>query len=1125
MRDVLSVIRKMVFGVSLAGAAILFSFSPSPIYAQSVSGDLVGTVKDATGAVVPNASITITNQATGVTATGKSTGEGQYRFPNLSPGTYDVVVTAAGFSKTTVKGIAVDLNKTATADIPLSVGTSTTVEVETNAGTVLDTTSQNLTTTFDNQALSSLPVTSIGQGVINTSLLVPGVGSTGGTGIGVGPSIAGQRQRDNNFMIEGIDNNSKSVTGPLVYVPNDAVGEFTVITTQFSPEFGHSSGGQFSTTIVSGTNHLHGKAYEYFQNRNLNAAFGTAGNKQPNARYDFNRYGGQVGGPILHDKLFFFGNYERQTVGQNTQYSLCVPSAAGRATIQSKSGVAGYSATNIAQYLQYEPLPNSTTDPNTICGLATIALTSGATDANGNLTGASQGNVGVGVYNVNSPIFSNRDYLTTGADYTLSSKDSLRARYVYNTTPTFDTAGALPAFYVANPAKFHLIAISEFHNFTPNLVNELRVGFNRYANSTVVGPQTYPGLDSFPNLQFSDLSGSVNSQIGPDPNAPQFTIQNLYQLTDNVSYSKGKHTVKIGFDGRKYISPQGFTQRARGDYEYTNTSDFLHDYAPDALGERSSGSHTYYGDQTALYGYINDTYRATQSLTVNAGLRYEFTSVPTGERAQVLNAVADVPGLIDFHAPKPAYGSFAPRLGIDWAPDAKTSVRAGFGIAYDVLFDNLGTLSFPPQYSVTQDIQPLGSAPCGSTPPVTGCPGFLAGGGLKPGTGSGTAVLSAAAARAGTSAYLPDQVVPYTESYTLTIQRDLGHGLTAQIGYVGDHGVHLPAQQRINIQPETTRANYLPTFVNGTAINGQGTNATTLAAIQANPTKYYVPAFFNAGFTGSIVSFAPVSMSNYNGLITNLQGRMKNGLQMQISYTYSKTMDNATAEVFATSLTPRRPQNPQDFSSEYSRSALDHTHRLTLEFNYNFQAFKGENWLMRNVVANWVISPIYTYETPEYATVLNGSNALLTNDGLYVGRTIINPAGVPGTVSRVTAVTSGGNTIGYTAVNPTGYYIQAGAGALPNSSRNTLPGRPTDNVDLAAYKRFTAFEHYTLEFGIQALNALNHAQYIPGSVDDTGTYSYTGTAYQTISSGTFNHPELNFGNNPRNLQLSGKFIF
>src|SRR6202042_2748691 len=150
-------------------------------------------------------------------------------------------------------------------------------------------------------------------GVLNVSLLSPGVASSGGLGIGSGPSIGGQRPRNNNFEIEGVDNNNKSTTGPLVYVPNDSVGNFTLITNQFSPEFGHSAGGQFNTTVISGSNRFHGALYEYFQNRNLNAASGLAGGKIPNPRYDNNRYGGQVGGPIIKDKLFFFVNYERNT--------------------------------------------------------------------------------------------------------------------------------------------------------------------------------------------------------------------------------------------------------------------------------------------------------------------------------------------------------------------------------------------------------------------------------------------------------------------------------------------------------------------------------------------------------------------------------------------------------------------------------------------------------------------------------------------------------------------------------------------------------------------------------------------------------------------------------------------
>ena len=1103
--------------VTLAlAAAATCAMVPSAIYAQVTSGNLVGIVKDSTGAAVANASVTVRNTATNVASKITSNAQGEYRVNNLLPGIYSVEVMAPGFSSTTVNNVTVQLNSTATSDVSLSVGgAGTTVEVSSaDAGLVLDTTTQNLTQTFEPQEIASLPVAATGSGVLNLSLLAPGVGSSGGIGIGGGPSIAGERPRNNNFTIEGIDNNDKAVAGPLVYIPNDAVGEFTLITTQFSPEFGHSSGGQFNTNIISGTNRFHGKVYEYFKNKDLNAALVSTGTKFPNPRYDDNRYGGELGGPILKDKLFFFGNYEHHTTGQGTQINQCVPTADGRAVIAAMQGAPGYSSVNVAQYLMY--VPNATSADNTACGASTLSLTSGTPDAKGNQTGIPQGTVNLGSYQTSASNFQNEDALVAGMDYTISPKDSFRGRYVYNKIGTEDISANLPEFWVVRPIKFHLIALSEFHSFTPSLTNEIRIGFNRHEDNIVSGNFSYPGVDSFPNLTFYD-QGFIN--VGPDGNAPQFTIQNLYQLTDDVSWVKGRHTLKVGFDGRKFISPQGFTQRARGDYQWSYLSDYLHDYAPDAngLGERSSGNHTYYGDQTALYGYINDTYKLMPTLTLNLGARYEFTSVPVGERAQSLNAVASTPGLITFGTPQPSYKGIAPRVGFVWAPDSKTSVRAGYGLAYDVLVDNFGTLSFPPQYSATQDVGQGTAAPLSS-------PNFLANGGLKPGTGSGTSVLDRATAIANTSAYVPDQTLPYSENYTLTIQREVAKGLNAEIGYIGSRGIHLTTQNRINIQPRTNATNYLPTYVNGVSIDGIGSNATTLAAIQAN--SNVLPNYAAAGFTNYITSFQPYSGSNYNGLILGLQGRV-HGVQTNLAYTWSKALDNATAEVFSTTLTPRRPQNPRDLTAEYSKSALDHTHRLTLELNYQFQPFSPDkNWLLRNIVGNWNVSPIYTYESPEYSTVLGGSNGLITGDGAYVGRTVINPAGVKGTGSTVSAVLNGnGDTIGYTADNPNAYYIQAAPGALPNSSRNTLAGRPTDNIDVAAYKRLTVRERYTLELGAQAYNVLNHAQYIPGYINDIAAIGYTGLNYTTVGTSTFNRPDLIFGNNPRVLQLSGKISF
>jgi hypothetical protein len=1130
-------------------------------FAQTTSGDLVGTVRDPSGAVIPNATITVTNEATGVVVSLTSGDSGEFRAGNLLPGKYDLAVSSSGFQPYTLHAITVELNKTSTSNVTLSVGANTTVEVAAEAGVALDTTSTNLTQSFSNMELTVLPSTSSGGstgfGVLNASLLSPGVASAGGIGIGIGPSIGGQRPRNNNFTVEGIDNNNKAVTGPLIYIPNDSVENFTLITNQFSPEFGHSSGGQFNANVVSGTNRFHGRLYEYFQNRNLNAISGTQGGKPSiNPRYDNNRYGGQVGGPILHDKLFFFANYERNSIGQNPAIFSCVPTAAGLNTLKNLGTTYGYNANNLAQYLKYTPAATITGPGGT--GVDASAdqscgnQTSGAQflTVNSALSGAST-NIPLGNYQATASTPSNFDVLTTSMDYTISNRDSFRGRYIYNRLNNTDNALntiPFPIFNTTQPFRYQLVALSEYHTFTPNLTNEFRIGYNRYSNTVEAGNFQYPGLDQFPNLVFDD-QGFVN--LGPDQNAPQFTIQNMYQVTNNVSYVKGRHTWKIGFDGRKYISPQGFTQRARGDYEWNNLSEFFQDLAPTSFGERSTGNLTYYGDQTALYGYVNDTWRVTPKLTLNGGLRYEFTAVPVGERSQALNSAASIPGLITFAKPQPAYKSFAPRIGINFAPDDKTSIRAGFGLAYDVLFDNLGTLSFPPQLSQTNDVGNPGN-------PQPGDPNFLAKGGLPPGTGGiaqfcvegtgpGTSVACVpdlVAQRAATAAFIPNQVVPYAETYSLTIQRTFATNYTAEIGYIGTRGIHLPTQIQLNVQPRVTAANQLPTLTSGPATIVAPAGVNTLGKLQA--LSNIVPGFLANGFTSKITSYQPFSQSNYNALVANVTRRFVGGLQANLSYTWSKTMDDATAEVFATTLTPRRPQNSQNVAADYSRSALDRTHRITLEAVYDLQLYKHSNsFLMKNIVGNWTIAPIYTYESPEYATALSNVNSNLNGDSTIIDRPFVNPNGVKGTASVVTpqyasnlanlcptaanptATRCAANTVAYIVANPNAYYIQGGAGTLPNGGRNTLPTRPINNFDLSLLKRLTFHEQYSFEFGAGAYNLFNHAQYTPGTVNNINSTSNTSTYvnFQTVDNAFFGHPEKVFLNNARTMQLFGKFNF
>ena len=322
--------------------------------AQIISADLVGTVLDKTGAVVPGTAVEATNAETGVMYQTKANESGEYRFNNLPVGTYNVAASSPNFATTTVNGFVLELNKTSTLQITLQIkGAVTSIEV-TGSAPALDTTTSQITTTFDQKLSADLAVTSITGGVLNLSLLSAGVATGGGIGAGMGPAVGGQRPRNNNFTIEGVDNNNKSVTGALVTIPNDAVAEFSVLQNQFAPDFGHSSGGQFNTIIKSGTNSYHGDAYLYSENRNFDAIDQSTINSglTSNPRFDNNRMGGTFGGPILRNKLFFFGALEYNPVGQAAVLGspVCSPTAAGYSAL---SALAGISQTNLAILQKY----------------------------------------------------------------------------------------------------------------------------------------------------------------------------------------------------------------------------------------------------------------------------------------------------------------------------------------------------------------------------------------------------------------------------------------------------------------------------------------------------------------------------------------------------------------------------------------------------------------------------------------------------------------------------------------------------------------------------------------------------------------------------------------------------
>jgi hypothetical protein len=1113
-------------------------------FAQLVSGNLSGTIYDTSGAVVPAAKVVALNDATGVEYTTNSTSAGEYRIVNLPNGTYTIGVTAAGFSKAELKNVQIELNVTSTANVTLTIGKSAeTVEVSATS-VVIDTTTAQLQNTFTTQQMMDLPSASSGSGVINLSLLAPGVATAGGIGVGTGPSVGGQRPRNNNFSIEGVDNNNGSVTGPLVTIPNDAVAEFTFLENQFGADFGHSSGGQFNQVVKSGANQFHGSAYEYFLNRNLEAAdnLNFVEGVPLHPRFDNNRFGGTFGGPIKKNKLFFFVNYEYNPIGTiGSTGTICAPTASSYATLASLPGI---NQNNLNVLKQYVGTAAAASSPAACGNAAQPVVGPGNEAANGpSPTGVT---IPIGLVPVTAPSFQNNEFGVASIDYNISDTDSLRGRFILNRTGTIDSSGFPSVFYATEPSNRYLFTLSEYHTFTAALVNEFRLGYNRLDQVIPVSNVKFPGLDSFPNIDIFEL-GAINNTFGPDPNAPQGEIQNQYQLADNISWTHGAHTLKFGYDGWKQISPQTFTQRVRGDYEWSFLSDYLYDNTPDILAERTVGGAKYYGDRIFSGVFVNDNWKLRPNLTVNLGVRYEYQTIPISERVlEAQNSIANVPGLITFQAPQPQGDAIMPRIGIAYSPgtSGRTSIRAGFGMFYDVLYDNQGLNSITgfPESSHTVD--------CPGEP---GCPtgGFLASGGILPTVGGGPA-LTPAQAIAETSGYIPNGTRPETISWNVGIQHVFHNNYTFESRYVGTHSVHLSLQDQLNVQSVVNSSNALPTYLSApsqatlNSLTNAYDNQTTGGACVSptiqnclstifNNQGWIKPAYLNAGFTSKITGYEPWGNSIYHGWQNSLNRRFSNGLQFNAAYTWSHAIDDSTADVFSTYLTPRRPEDFNNLAADRSSSALDHRQRFTFQTLYDLPFFKqSPNWFMKNVVGNWELAPVYTYQSGLSVDVQSGIDSNLNNDAAG-DRANVNPAGQAGVGSGVTALTnSAGDIVAYVANNPNARYIQAGYGTLPNGGRNTLQLPPIDDIDLTIAKRVNITEGTRMEFSARFINIFNHPQYIGGFISDVepatagnGQATNTGAIHSFLEpqSGIFAQPSQAFSSNPRQLQLVLKFIF
>ena len=1011
---------------------------------------------------------------------------------------------------------------------------SETVTVTAGGTELVDTTTTTLSKSFSSRQVVELAQTSAGPagsaaGVNNLALLSAGVTSSGGVGVGVGGSVGGQRPRDNNFILDGVDNNDKAVTGPQSYISPEEVAEFSLMANQFSAEFGRSNGGNFITVTKSGTNDFHGTFYGFFRNRYLNSLDTlqkNAGVTRDKAdgdlfmpRSDFFRGGYNLGGPVflprygeggpsilkLRDKLFFFTSYERlQTGSAAGAAGIITPTAAGMATLGT---IPGLSANNLNVFRTFTPV-----SPVNNEGFITVGGV----------------NIPVGAVSFTAPNFFKQNHAVINLDYNQSTNTQHHFRFSMTNGADVDNAANLPIFFTSLPLKQRIFSYTMIHNFSGNLINETRIAFRRSSYNFQVPGFTFPGLDSFPNIILDDLG----LNIGPDPNAPQFGIENNYQVVNNLTWIHGNHSLKFGGDFRKIISPQHFVQRERGDYEYLNTEDFLRDILP-VFAERNAGAGTYYGDQKILYAFVQDDWRIRPNLTLNLGVNYSYQEIPKTAKLQTVNAISSVPGLIVFGEPKAQTKNFAPKVGFAWAPDykegmlgrifgesGKSSIRAGFSMGYDYIFDNLYILSNPPQNQQTRDCpDPTKPIQCPAT-------GFLAIGGLS---SAGAPITSAASARAATGSWIPDQQVPYSLTWTGSYQRQFRQDWSMEFRYVGTRGIHLLTQNRISNQarvaPDLGRPG-LPTFLSAPTQAQLDALPLTLAQIQARSGT--MPAYAAAGFGPGVVAFLSNGNSSYHGGSAQLTKRFSKGFQMTNAYTWSKLIDDTTAEVFSTVLSPRRVMDFQNLRPERALSALDHTHRFVSSWIYEIPWFNKSTGLTKTVLGGFNIAGTYTYESGQRITVRSGNDSNQNGDSAG-DRAILNPSGTEGVGSLVTPLTNtGGAIVGYLATNAGAKYIQAGNGAVSNISRNTFRLPPINNFDISLFKNFRIGETKFFQLRADFFNAFNHPQYVPGSVNTVDPVSTTGlTTLNQLAplTGDFLNPSKVLSSNPRTIQMAARFNF
>lgn len=1058
---------KLFLGLTIAMFAILAL--PAHTLAQLTRGAVTGTVHDQTGAVIPDAQVKVINPQTNVTREMVTNHEGFYRIGALEPGVYTVTVEKAGFAKIENRAVTVSQSQETTVDFDLQAGNVTgTVDVTAEQEAItLNKTNPTIGLTATARQVVDLPLGGA-RDVNNLSLLSPNVFSApGSTGI----SANGQRARNNNFTIDGSDNNDLSVTISTVDVVPEGVGEFQIQTNPYNVEFGRNSGAQINVITRSGTNDFHGDVFEYYRGSRLNALDNiekAAGLARP-SRFVRNQFGFAIGGPLHlphfgeggpaiidgRDRTFFFYLFQgdRQRPGASLGANTRIPTPAGFAALQSVPLGSGQTAASRAAVLDRLGFLNTVY----ATGVQFRSLT------NQTVNGVP---IQTGLTNVGISQPANYYTHTLRIDHTFSPTDNLTGRYITNKTTDVNVISNLNfgSIFAGDQNIFDQnLALSETHIFNSMSLNEFRFS---YVRRNLGFPENDP---SSPTATITGLF-----TIGGAANFPQGRIQDSFQFSDTLSLQRGDHSFKFGADIRKLKLFNLAAFDSKGTFGFSNLQNYINNFA--TTFQQALQTATFDARQSQQSYFAQDDWRITQNLTLNLGLRYENSSVPFGffgaTDAQSLAALVPGPTKRDNNNFAPAFGfAYSPRPESGFLRtifgDGLSSIRGGYRIAYDVLFYNILTVNasnFPrvvvPVLQNQQNLYP-------SVAPLTGA-----------------AVFNPLAGYVNT----PENAVnPYSQLFSLSWQREVARDYVFEVGYTGSRSKNqinqLQANPGLLSQAQIAAVQAELAVQQARVAAGLPVNRDPATVIPTTQARRLFPQF------GSRTLIATDSHASYNAAFATVNKRFSNGLQFGIAYTFSRLLSDNDESLGVGAITAGSPQVPQDFfnvQAEKSLSVFDRKHRLVANFIYEIPTFSSQFFkqgIGRQIFGGWELSGIVTRQSGQPFTILTGVD---TNGNGSAGgdRPNFNPNGI----LRLDPVTGSFRTFSI-PLDGTGIVVApfiTGFGVVGNSLGNGSLGKNTFrapgfyNTDLSVQKIFLmpwGETPHKLIFRGDFLNAFNQDNY------------------------------------------------